>query len=42
MLSKLVNVAAGAATCFVAAWPINASADIFNYDCQHQARRFDD
>lgn len=29
MLSKLVNVAAGAATCFVAAWPVNASADIF-------------
>jgi hypothetical protein len=29
MLSKLVKVAAGAATFFVAAWPINASADIF-------------
>lgn len=29
MLSKLVIVAAGAATCFVAAWPINTYADIF-------------
>lgn len=29
MLSKQVNVAAGAATCFVVAWPINATADIF-------------
>ncbi|MBN9147706.1 MAG: hypothetical protein J0I83_05800 [Nitrobacter sp.] len=29
MLSKLVSTAAAAVTCFAAAWPISASADIF-------------
>lgn len=29
MLSKLVSAAAATATCLVAAWPVNASADIF-------------